>query len=340
MFLNIYVNLIFLPVLILSSVSIFFVSSWFYQWIIMEINMISFISLVLADKKSDSSLCIQYFLVQSIMSLIFVALSLNLDFLNFFNDFSIYFALNLILLIKMGLPPFFIWYNKFVMGLSWLNMFFLTTIQKIIPLFIFYDLSIYQFNNIYLFNLFCMLLFSFYCAMMGLFITNLKLLMSFSSIIQMVWIFFLMYLSEYYCLIMFFVYMIISLSMFLFFELFNCLNLLDLNMLILNNFWFKVLFISIFFSLSGLPPFFGFLLKWIAIYIFNYYLSFFFILFLIFNSLISMFFYSRIIFNFFFFHWISLKVNYLMINYHFNLNIILVGLIFLNFFGLSLFEIF
>nr|ANH79466.1 NADH dehydrogenase subunit 2 [Eurytoma sp. TJS-2016] len=319
MLLNFYKYLIFMPLVMISSMLILILDSWFSQWMIMEINLISFIGLIMLDKQMNSSNLMNYFLIQSFNSYIFILMTMNLNYMNMNMNF-LYFLLNLSLLTKMGIPPFYFWYLKIMKNLNWMNLFILMTIQKIIPMIILNNLMNLMSNNLMNFNLVTLTFMSFICSNLGVQNLDLKILISYSSIIQMTWIIMLMYLNEVMSMNYFLIYFIISLTVILIFKKFNLNNLNELNLIKFNKFsWINIfLFMSVM-SLAGIPPFFGFLMKWISIQNLNLNFPFLLVLLMILNSLISMFFYLRLLFLFFMNYNMFLKFNLLKVNFEMNL---------------------
>ena len=103
---------------------IFIVSShsWLFLWLRMEINSLSFIPIMIEERRKNK---LKYFLIQSVASVIFSASILNQSF-----SFLIPFAL----LIKIGAAPFHIRLVSIYKSKSWKLLSLLITFQKIGPL--------------------------------------------------------------------------------------------------------------------------------------------------------------------------------------------------------------
>nr|YP_009138342.1 NADH dehydrogenase subunit 2 [Antheraea frithi]AII03070.1 NADH dehydrogenase subunit 2 [Antheraea frithi] len=287
-------------------------NSWFGCWIGLEINLLSFIPLISSPFNllaSEASL--KYFLTQSIASINFLfVILLKMTFLkNFLMDNFMSIMINSSMLMKMGSAPFHFWFPNIIEGLSWFNNFILMTWQKITPMI----LLSYYFNKNFLY---LMIIFNIIIgAIGGLNQTSLRKLMAFSSINNLGWMIFTIMISENLWIFYFLMYsFLISIMCFFFFNL----NMFFINQLFINNIppLIKINLLINFFSLGGLPPFLGFLPKWITInFLMNnklYLLTFLFIM----MSLIIIFFYIRItysclMFNYFKMKWlkISLKNN-------------------------------
>lgn len=315
---NIYCYLIFIPIIYISSIIILFSNSWFSQWIIIEINLIRFLRIVVFDKKNSVS--INYFLIQVFNSYVFIIIVINLNFINSYSLFIILFLLNLSLLTKIGIPPFFIWYINLIKQLNWLNCFLLMTIQKFIPLMILNNLFI--FNNLIVikFNIINIIYITIICSFLGLQSINLKILLSYSSIIQILWIIILIYVREVIFISYLFIYYFIMIIIFIVINKFNLVYLTDLYLIKLNNKILFLIYLIVFISLARIPPFLGFLTKWIAIQSLRRIISLIYILLIIFSSLISIFFYLRVMFLRFINYSISIKLNFLIINNYINSN--------------------
>lgn len=338
--LNLFSFLIFIPIILISSLIIFYATSWFSQWIIIEINLISFLRLLIFDKKIDSSISISYYLIQSFNSYIFIMISINLNFINFYIDSIFSFIINLRLLTKIGLPPFYLWYIKIIKNLNWINLFYLITIQKIIPLIIISNLINFKEIILAKFNILNLLLISFFRALLGLQNLNLKILIAYSSIIQISWIIILIYLREVIYLRYLLIYSLISLTLVIIFLKFNISYLNDLNLLKCQYNWIYLILIFTTISIARIPPFFGFIIKWISIQLINNFYNFILILLIILNSLIRIYFYLRLRFISYLIYSYSIKSNFLKINFLNYFNIKIIYLVFLIFTLLILYEIF
>nr|AEI26128.1 NADH dehydrogenase subunit 2 [Samia ricini] len=285
-------------------------NSWFGCWIGLEINLLSFIPLISSPSNLlASEAALKYFLTQSIASINFLfMILLKMTLLKNFNtDNFISITINSSLLMKMGSAPFHFWFPNIVEGLSWLNNFILMTWQKITPMI----LLSYYFNKNFLY---LMIIFNIMIgAIGGLNQTSLRKLMAFSSINNLGWMIYSIMISENLWIFYFSMYsFLISIMCFFFFNL----NMFFINQLFINNITplIKLNLLINFLSLGGLPPFLGFLPKWIMINFLMmnefYLLTFLFIM----SSLIIIFFYIRIIhscfmFNYFKTKWLKINLN-------------------------------
>nr|UKG19001.1 NADH dehydrogenase subunit 2 [Dendrolimus punctatus] len=297
-------KMFFMFILIFSTLISISSNSWFGCWIGLEINLLSFIPLISNSNNllmSEASL--KYFLTQSIASinLLFSILMKMILLKNFDLNNFLSIMINSSLLMKMGSAPFHFWFPNIVEGLSWFNNFILMSWQKITPMIL---LSYYMNNN---FLLIMMMINIMIGAIGGLNQTSLRKLMAYSSINNLGWMIFAITISENLWIFYFTTYsFLISIMIFIFFNL----NMFFINQLFINNMnsMIKInLFIN-FLSLGGLPPFIGFLPKWIIInFLINnkmFLLSFIFIM----MSLIMLFFYIRIIYSSLMFYYIKMKL--------------------------------
>nr|YP_009353144.1 NADH dehydrogenase subunit 2 [Brahmaea hearseyi]AOV83403.1 NADH dehydrogenase subunit 2 [Brahmaea hearseyi] len=296
-------KMFFLFILFFSTLLSISSNSWFGCWIGLEINLLSFIPLISNSNNmlsTESSL--KYFLIQSIASinfLFFILMKLIL-IKNFEMNNFISILINSSLLMKMGSAPFHFWFPNIIEGLSWFYSFILMTWQKITPMI----LLSYYFNLNYLFII--IILNIIIGALGGLNQSSLRKLMTFSSINNLGWMLISIMISENLWMFYFSLYsFLISIMCFMFY----LLNMFFINQLFINNmnFMIKLNLLINFLSLGGLPPFLGFMPKWIIInFLINnqlYFLTFIFIM----MSLITLFFYIRIIYSSFMFNYLKMK---------------------------------
>nr|WBR65730.1 NADH dehydrogenase subunit 2 [Layahima yangi] len=256
-------NFMFTLTLMLGSIISISSNSWLGAWMGLEINLLSFIPLLTNLKNltsTESSL--KYFLVQALASttLLFVVLLLSF---NQKYSFEYHLHLNIILnsalLMKMGAAPFHSWFPEVMEGLSWIMSFILMTWQKIAPMILISYCLFHEF-------IFLVIIFSIFIGSIGGFNqTNLRSLMAYSSINHLGWMlssllislnFWIIYFLFYSLLSLSIIYMFYQLNIFYFSQIFPALS----NMPIL-----KFSLFCNFLSLGGLPPFTGFLPKWIII---------------------------------------------------------------------------
>nr|YP_010865916.1 NADH dehydrogenase subunit 2 [Sinopanorpa tincta]WGT92127.1 NADH dehydrogenase subunit 2 [Sinopanorpa tincta] len=240
-------------------------NSWMGAWMGLEINLLSFIPLMTnLNNSMNTEASLKYFLTQALASatLLFSIILLNQDNLFAFNfpesNYIINLMINSSLLLKMGAAPFHFWFPVVMEGLNWMNSFMLMTWQKIAPLMLIsYCL---EKNLIFIIIVISILIGS----LGGLNQTSLRKLMAYSSINHIGWMLSALIVSENMFLLYFTFYAILSLSLIF---LFNSFNMFHLNQMfsLSNPPLIKFALMISLLSLGGLPPFLGFLPKWIII---------------------------------------------------------------------------
>nr|QWB85690.1 NADH dehydrogenase subunit 2 [Peithona prionoides] len=286
-----FMSLIFGTLMAISSYS------WFSMWMGLEINLLSIIPL-LKDEKNflPSESALKYFITQALASAILlfsVILMLNLkEFIPLNSDIFLAMIFNSALLTKMGAAPFHFWFPEVLEGLNWSNNLLMLTWQKIAPMILLlYNLKMTLFLS-------CIIIMSsLISGILGLNQISLRKILAYSSINHIGWMIASMMNSQSIWLIYFLIYSVISLNIILilnFMNIFYLTQLLNsLNSDKILNFFFNLNFLS----LGGLPPFLGFLPKWLTInnLIENKFLILSF--FLIISTLIVLFYYLRITFS-------------------------------------------
>nr|AML26502.1 NADH dehydrogenase subunit 2 [Staphylinidae sp. BMNH 1274661] len=259
-----YYKIIFLMMLMIGSFISISSNTWAGMWMGLEINLLAFIPLIQEKNNTFSSeSSLKYFLTQSLASviLLFSLIFMSKNFLIMKNiDNSIMIIFNSALLTKMGMAPFHFWFPEVIEGLNWLNCLILLTWQKITPM----VLIMYNMNFQYFFMLiiiFSMLISGF----MGINQTSLRKIMAYSSINHMSWMISAMFISETIWFYYFIIYSILSLNIITMFYIMNIFYFNQLLISMNNNFIWKFFFSMNFLSLGGLPPFLGFMPKWITL---------------------------------------------------------------------------
>nr|AMW68047.1 NADH dehydrogenase subunit 2 [Myiodactylus osmyloides] len=310
---------LFLFMLMLGSMISISANSWLGAWMGLEINLLSFIPLISNLKNqtmTESSL--KYFIVQALASAILLfsvlLLSMNSIFWVKYNLF-LNLILNSSLLLKMGAAPFHSWFPEVMEGLSWVMSFILMTWQKLAPMILISYCFLYKF--IY----FIIILTIIIGSIGGLNQTNLRSLMAYSSINHLGWMLSSLMISLFYWMIYFIFYTLLSLSII---SMFYQLNMFYFNQIFsnLNNSPILKFFLFCnFLSLGGLPPFTGFLPKWIIIQslsINNLTL----IIFMVIFTLITLFFYIRLAYSTF---TLNLTMNkFFVINSNINMTVFII----------------
>nr|YP_010160593.1 NADH dehydrogenase subunit 2 [Lissocarcinus arkati]QRH17771.1 NADH dehydrogenase subunit 2 [Lissocarcinus arkati] len=286
-------SLLFFITLLLGTILSISSSSWFGAWIGLELNLMSFIPLISIKMNpylSEASL--KYFLVQALSStLIIMSSCLYLSFPMF-----AYPLLLMALLLKLGAAPFHFWFPQVMEGLSWLQTIILMTIQKLAPMFL---ISYLMVSPILIQTLILSAILSAMVgALGGLNIMKLRKIMAFSSINHMSWMLIAISINDVMWLTYFIFYAFISSSIVIFFfsiQSFTISDLLESNH---NNSFFTLTIPLSLLSLGGLPPFTGFLPKWLMVQTMMSNGMIIPLFFLLSSALITLYFYLRILMPF------------------------------------------
>nr|YP_009667315.1 NADH dehydrogenase subunit 2 [Oxya japonica]ASC44529.1 NADH dehydrogenase subunit 2 [Oxya japonica] len=255
-------KLLFLSTLLMGTILSISSNSWFGVWMGLEINLLSFIPMLTNNKNmmiNESS--IKYFIIQAIAStmLLFSIILIQLKYMSWEKEIIPSMLISSSLLLKIGAAPFHFWFPE-VMGASeWLNCFMLMTWQKIAPMMIL-SYCIQLTNFIFIIVISSIII----GAMGGLNQTSLRHLLAYSSISHLGWMISAMISSENVWEIYFIIYSLMSLILVF---MFNQTKLFFLNQIYTaSNMKTEIkfmMFLSLL-SIGGLPPFIGFLPKWMV----------------------------------------------------------------------------
>nr|YP_009116480.1 NADH dehydrogenase subunit 2 [Cherax bicarinatus]AJD80508.1 NADH dehydrogenase subunit 2 [Cherax bicarinatus] len=263
-------------------------SSWFSAWIGLELNLMSFIPLISSkENQLPSEASLKYFLIQALGSAIII-LSSTLTF--FIPSVSLSF-ISLALLLKLGAAPFHFWFPQVMEGLNWTQIIILVTIQKLAPMFLISYLS----SEYYTYIILSLggVSSAVVGALGGVNQTSLRKILAYSSINHMSWMLFAMLINETSWMIYFFVYALISASAAFYFsstQTYFFPHLINSN----HGSLPKIISMMNLYSLGGLPPFSGFIPKWIIIQemiLTSFYYP---LLILLLSSLVTLYFYIRL----------------------------------------------
>nr|QIJ59984.1 NADH dehydrogenase subunit 2 [Agrypnus sp. YD-2019] len=240
--------------------------SWLGMWLGLEINLLSIIPLMQNPKSMLSSeSAIKYFVVQAIASTIIMAsviiMMSKTSFSSTINIQSMFLLMmNSALLTKMGTAPFHFWFPEVMEGLDWMNCLLILTWQKIAPMILMmYNMNFQMFMIVMIVSSMVV------SGFMGVNQISLRKILAYSSINHMGWMISTMMIMETIWLYYFLIYTIITINLVL---ILNKYKIFFLNQLYqsmnekpMTKLWFMVNFLS----LSGVPPFLGFLPKWLTI---------------------------------------------------------------------------
>nr|URX54058.1 NADH dehydrogenase subunit 2 [Paraneotermes simplicicornis] len=246
---------------ILVSIS---ANSWLGAWMGLEINLMSFIPLMLSQENiytTEASL--KYFLVQALASstLLFLVVmkALVCQMLPAANsDYTTYMIMTP-LLMKMGAAPMHWWFPGVMEGLSWTNCLLMMTVQKVAPMM----LTSYLMESKFL-ALMVILMSVIVGAMGGMNQLSLRKILTYSSINHTGWMLSAMLLGDNLWLMYFLVYSMLTSTVVLVVKAYN-ISFVNQVMMVNNKTAMKLMLFSTLLSLGGLPPFIGFLPKWMVI---------------------------------------------------------------------------
>nr|YP_009047266.1 NADH dehydrogenase subunit 2 [Drosophila melanogaster]P03896.3 RecName: Full=NADH-ubiquinone oxidoreductase chain 2; AltName: Full=NADH dehydrogenase subunit 2 [Drosophila melanogaster]8B9Z_N Chain N, NADH-ubiquinone oxidoreductase chain 2 [Drosophila melanogaster]8BA0_N Chain N, NADH-ubiquinone oxidoreductase chain 2 [Drosophila melanogaster]8ESW_2 Chain 2, NADH-ubiquinone oxidoreductase chain 2 [Drosophila melanogaster]8ESZ_2 Chain 2, NADH-ubiquinone oxidoreductase chain 2 [Drosophila mel len=331
-------KILFITIMIIGTLITVTSNSWLGAWMGLEINLLSFIPL-LSDNNNlmSTEASLKYFLTQVLASTVLlfssILLMLKNNMNNEINESFTSMIIMSALLLKSGAAPFHFWFPNMMEGLTWMNALMLMTWQKIAPL------MLISYLNIKYLLLISVILSVIIGAIGGLNQTSLRKLMAFSSINHLGWMLSSLMISESIWLIYFFFYSFLSFVLTFMFNIFKLFHLNQLFSWFVNSKILKFTLFMNFLSLGGLPPFLGFLPKWLVIQQLTLCNQYFMLTLMMMSTLITLFFYLRICYsafmmNYFENNWI-MKMNMNSINY--NMYMIMT---FFSIFGLFLISLF
>nr|ABN72897.1 NADH dehydrogenase subunit 2 [Drosophila subsilvestris] len=289
-------KILFITIMIIGTLITVTSNSWLGAWMGLEINLLSFIPL-LSDNNNVTSTeaSLKYFLTQALASTVLLFSSIILMLKNNMNiEINESFTSMIImsaLLLKSGAAPFHFWFPNMMEGLTWMNALMLMTWQKIAPLML---ISYLDIKNLLLISVILSVMVG---AIGGLNQTSLRKLMAFSSINHLGWMLMSLMISESIWLIYFLFYSFLSFILTFMFNIFKLFHLNQLFSWFVNSKILKFTLFMNFLSLGGLPPFLGFLPKWLVIQQLTFCNQYFTLTIMMMSTLITLFFYLRICYS-------------------------------------------
>nr|YP_003891049.1 NADH dehydrogenase subunit 2 [Tanystylum orbiculare]ADB91985.1 NADH dehydrogenase subunit 2 [Tanystylum orbiculare] len=258
--------------------------SWFMLWMSLEMSMLMMIPLMtMLNSQHHIESAMKYFLIQGISSSSFILISLW-NIMNFLFIPSL--MIIVVIMMKIGMFPFMFWYKEVIMKSSFLSNKLIMTLQKILPMTVIYYLMKVNMNYFIYILIFMNSLFS---SIMAYNETMIKKIMALSSINNMSW----MVLSVSLNFSLFLIFLLVYSNIIIY--ILNMMNLKNLVSLT-QMFKFNNLLLNInILSMAGLPPFSGFMLKWLMLsMMLNMNLVLFSVIMVI-TSLLSLYFYLRMV---------------------------------------------
>nr|AVN67256.1 NADH dehydrogenase subunit 2 [Platyzosteria sp. AUS3] len=240
-------------------------NSWLGAWMGLEINLLSFIPLMNDNKNIyTTEASMKYFIVQALASstLLFLIISKSMieELYMMYLSFMTSMIMTTPLLLKGGAAPFHWWFPSIMEGLSWNNCFILMTVQKIAPLMLIsYSLNVGVFMSMII------LMSVIIGSIGGLNQISIRKILTYSSINHMGWMLAAMSIGENMWILYFTIYSMLTLTIIMVIKPFQ-ISFINQTFLMSNEISVsKFLVFTTLLSLGGLPPFLGFLPKWIII---------------------------------------------------------------------------
>nr|QEJ81539.1 NADH dehydrogenase subunit 2 [Diaphanes sp. FM11] len=258
-------KLLFFLTLMMSTLISISSYSWMGMWIGLEVNVLSIIPMLINQKsKISSESAIKYFFTQAFASsaiMLSIIILMSQQYLQgkLIKDLPTL-IMNSGFLMKMGMAPFHFWFPEVLEGLEWWNSMIMLTWQKIAPM----VLLMYS-NEFSLFFMISIIIGMVISGLMAFNQISLRKILAYSSINHMGWMLSSMMISQSIWLIYFIVYSITTINITV---IFNCTNTFYVpQMVSIWNFnpMIKLFFSMNFLSLAGIPPFLGFLPKWLIV---------------------------------------------------------------------------
>lgn len=260
-------------------------------WVALELNTLSFIPLITEVKnKLTSESSIKYFLVQTFASVVFVVSRLvtRLGVLTEVLSCVIFLSLA----IKLGAGPFQRWVLSVRDSLSWFPLYLLLTVQKINP----FILVIFLTDSLWSLILVVVIVSLITGAVGGLNQTSSRGILVFSSINHLGWLLTACMLSinYFYSYFLLYSFTLIVPSYFLDLWQVNRVNQISSSFLKTSQRLYLVVGLL---SLGGLPPFLGFLPKWLILQTLLANARWSLCIVIVFTSVITLYFYLRLSFR-------------------------------------------
>nr|YP_010352943.1 NADH dehydrogenase subunit 2 [Tropostreptus severus]UOF70374.1 NADH dehydrogenase subunit 2 [Tropostreptus severus] len=272
-------------------------SSWLMAWAGLEVNMMAFIPIILTNNKLSNESALKYFLIQSsgsIMIFLSATMLMSDHILNAMDITNLlaFSMIPLALVLKLGAAPVHFWFPQVMEGLTWSASMMLLTWQKIAPLFL---LTTYNLSSLFLYMV--VLLSAAVGAVGGLNQLLLRKILAYSSINHLAWMIMSAIISISVLLIYFIIYSLITLTIIL---ILMSNNFIHLTQLMNSHYSLSLISLGLFLnllSLGGMPPFIGFLPKWLVLTSLTSSTIFLISVFLVMCSTLTLYFYMRISFN-------------------------------------------
>nr|YP_010281942.1 NADH dehydrogenase subunit 2 [Turbo cornutus]UKH51321.1 NADH dehydrogenase subunit 2 [Turbo cornutus] len=304
---------LFIFVLVFGSIMSLSSLHWLGIWVGLEVNLMGFIPiLVYRGITQETESGMKYFIVQALGSgmimlgsLISFNISFSWELMGLVSSSIGLMILIFGLMIKLGSFPFHFWLPSVMAGISWMSCMILTTWQKVAPVFLLSSL-LHGWSNSTTWEISILIIIASFSSIVGgvggLNQTQIRAILAYSSIAHMGWMVFCGVVSESVLKIYFLIYFVVSICIFVTLWCFESSYYIQMGSLVGEKMKINEVFLIVMLlSLGGMPPFLGFVGKWLAIWFScnGYFPGC--ILFLLLGSLISLFYYLSLFFSVMFF---------------------------------------
>jgi len=223
----------------------------FILWGLIEVNLISFVGLIIKDiKKNMRILILKYFRFQAVASILLL-FRICFLFKNFLYTQLRNYFLYISLFSKLGFAPFHIWFVRIITKINWFGFIWISFLQKIIPIIILY-------KNFLFYELFIIVR-VLACVIHGILVIKLKKMLAISSVFSLIWVYSAI-LREKHLWIFFFLFYNVMKILLIFLLIDNSHKSYKTTNLS-NKFKLNFIIFLILLILAGIPPRPIFLLK-------------------------------------------------------------------------------
>nr|APO14736.1 NADH dehydrogenase subunit 2 [Chimaera willwatchi] len=273
-------------------------SHWLLAWMGLEINTIAITPLMIKQQHPRAvEATTKYFLTQATASALLLFASITnawvtgqWSILEMENNTAIT-LVTLALTLKLGLAPMHFWLPEVLQGLDLKTGLILSTWQKLAPFIILIQISP-ALNPHIMITL--ALLSTLIGGWGGLNQTQLRKILAYSSIAHLGWMTIILHYSPNIAILNLLVYLIITSTIFLLFNLFNSTTINSISMMTTKNPIIMPIMMMTLLSLGGLPPLTGFMPKWLILQELVYQELFLIATIMALSTLLSLFFYLRL----------------------------------------------
>nr|DAC76831.1 TPA_asm: NADH dehydrogenase subunit 2 [Pseudomyrmex particeps] len=248
---NLFSSLVVVPTMILTTLAPIMMSNLLPIWFIMEISNFMFIVYMMIHMK-QKKLIFLYFLIQVVASFILLC-SLIINPMTFILEIQMMIFTSLFM--KTGIPPLHLWMPMISKFMPWMTLFFMLTIQKIIPLIMFNLLNMNK--SVFMFILVMTMMVP---PLTMINMKSMKMMITYSSINQTGWMVALIFINHQF----WFLYLMIYTSIMLMISSIMKFTEISFKFFMYSFKKFNFMFTIMMMNLSSMPPFSFFMFKWFS----------------------------------------------------------------------------